>query len=133
MEPDDATASAFTDLQSVTAWAELTGDPADHTTAPGSLLHQLGASPDDSLRALDSITEAAVNAFLGTWTVNGVPPTPVQRTKAEMIGRAARIALGTQKRVEQVAAAKLASDIAMAKASAARLFLHHLHAPAGYT
>ena len=57
VEPDAAETAALTDVTSVAAWAELTGDPADHNAALRSFLHQLGASPDDSLRTLASMTE----------------------------------------------------------------------------
>ena len=120
-EPTDAELQDFATLAEVAAWAALPGTADDDKSALGALLLLLGAAITMPPRVVASLPEADFDALLQSWSIDGQPPTPVQRTTAAMFGLACRIACKTQKRqsqIEKEAADKAANALAFAQAQA---------------
>ena len=94
MEPTEAECQILITIEQIAAWAGL-GDKLDEeellTSARGSLLALLDVKAEDHLRALGNVSESIYLEALGTWRVHGHNPTIGERSRGEMLGKAARI------------------------------------------
>ena len=128
-------AGTWTTILQAATWAGLSGEPDDQKTELGSLLLRFGAKATMHPRVLGAMEEKDFEAVYQPpeggeaaqgWTIDSQPPTPVQATIAGLLGRACRIAVGTQKRSSEIEAALKAAEeheqqleIAKAKSSGA--------------
>lgn len=96
LEPTIAEASAFTCIDDLATWAGLAGAP--RTT----LFSLLGVTGAEHHRCLGKCTEAAFDRVLQDWRIEGQPPKPAVLAQGELLGLAARVATGAQRRTNEV-------------------------------
>jgi hypothetical protein len=102
IEPDEATVAAWTSVLDIATWAGFNPSNITHTVARDSFFELLGLESDTHYRVLGGISETDLNEYIRGWTVSGASPTPASRASAGILGRAARIACGTQRRIEDI-------------------------------
>jgi hypothetical protein len=115
VEPTVAESATFTNIGEILVWSGLRGDPADVDSESGSILNLFGAATADHHRVLGILSEADWNLVITQWRIAQQPPTPAQGAKAALLGRACRVSVGTQLRVEDLrieAQAQLAAQAA---------------------
>ena len=95
-EPTTEESDGWKVLGDMLAWTSLQGEATDENSEAGSLLKLLGATADTPIRVLGAITETDLAAVIEEWRPGGVPPTPITRSKAAILGRGARIASGLE-------------------------------------
>jgi len=121
MEPTDAHIAAWQTLTDLYDWVGFAGNVADADSVRGSFNAVIGVAATSHWRVLAAITEVDFQALVAAWQVNGTAPTPGQLAQAGIVGDAARIGAGVQKRRAAVAQEKddeLAHQRALALASA---------------
>ena len=96
MDPDPTAAAGWTALGDVVLWAKLSGEAAQAETELGSFMTLYGASMDDPIAVVGSMPQPEFSEVLANWMPGGSAPTPTQKSKAAMVGRAARILSGLQ-------------------------------------
>ena len=106
LDPTAAECAAFDTVGSVMRWAGLRhGDANDPDSAIGSFLALMGMQMHDHFRLLGVLPAGDYDTIIQNWQIAGSPPTPAQRAMAALVGSAARVACGTQLRVEDQRAA----------------------------
>ena len=70
----------------------------------GTLLRLVGATGQTHWRAIGAISEDDWTQLLAQWQVSGAAPTPTLRSQGGLLGRACRIAAGSQLRLADVRA-----------------------------
>ena len=123
VDPTPDEVLTFVTLKEVLTWAAVPGDIADEKTMQGALMLALGATAAMPPRVIGAMSEGDFQSIVEKVKVDGQPPTPVQRTTAELFGRACRVSSGTQLREADYKAAcdKTAADAqALALAEAAK-------------
>ena len=91
-EPTTEESDVWKVLGDMLAWTSLQGEATDENSEAGSLLKLLGATADTPIRVLGAISEPDFAAVIEEWRPGAVPPTPITRSKAALLGRGARIA-----------------------------------------
>ena len=98
MDPTDEDLDNWMTLEDLIPWVGLKGSMTEDGSEVQTLLNILGAEPDTPIRVIGSMTKddymAVINA--DAWQPLGRPPTPTARSKAALLGRAARIACGME-------------------------------------
>ena len=119
MDPTEDDVRGFATLADIIKWSELPGESEEKSSPCGSFLALFGAAPTLHPRSLGALPKNDFDAILTTWMISERKPTPVEATRAALIGRAARVAIGAQKRQAEVdAELKAVTDLAMAQAQA---------------
>ena len=118
VDPSPDEVLTFLTVKEVLTWAAVPGEIAEEKTMQGALMLSLGATAAMPPRVIGAMSETDFQDILPKVQVDGQPPTPVQRTTAELFGRACRVASGTQLREAEF---KAASDKAAAEAHALAL------------
>ena len=78
-------------LKEVLSWAAVPGEIADVKTMQGALMLALGATAGMPPRVIGAMSDGDFQSIVEKVMVDGQPPKPVQRTTAELVGRACRI------------------------------------------
>ena len=102
VDPSEEVCATFATLKEVAAWAGVSGDPADAKSPLGALLHALGATVELHPRIIAAMPEADYAMIMEEFLIDGVKPTPVQRTTAALLGSACRVMWGTQRRLADI-------------------------------
>ena len=123
IDPSVDEVNGFASLTVVLDWAGVPGTADDDKTMRGALLLSLGAEEAMPPRVVGAMTEGDFSAILDTIKLDGAQPTPVQRTTADLLGRACRVASGLEPRLVEVMqrqkkAEEDLQNLAMAKATA---------------
>ena len=115
IDPSPEDVLTFKTVAEVLGWAAVPGEIDDEKTMKGAVMLALGATAAMPPRAIGAMSEADFLSVIDKAWVDGQPPTPVQRSTAELFGRACRVASGTQLRESEF---KAASDEAAAESHA---------------
>ena len=98
MDPTDEDLENWKTLEDLIPWVGLKGSMTEEGSEVKTLLTVLGAEPDTQIRVIGSMTKEDYTAIINAdaWQPSGRPPTPTVRSKAALLGRAARIACGME-------------------------------------
>ena len=98
MDPTDEDLENWKTIGDLIPWVGLKGSMTEDGSEVKTLLTVLGAEPDTQIRVIGSMTKEDYTAVINAdaWQPLGRPPTPTARSKAALLGRAARIACGME-------------------------------------
>ena len=108
--PTDQDLESWSTLADIFTWVGLSTD-AGPESPEGSLIDHMGLQIETPIREVGMIDETDFTEALSEWTIDGVRPPLLLRSKAKMVGHLARVYMGKEYTVEQTMAydAKVAS------------------------
>ena len=101
IEPNESEVISFATVSDVADWAGVPS-PAPDAGARSSLFALLGLSGSEHYRVLGAVPQSDFESILATWRVGEAAPSPALLASAGLWGRAARVACGAQRRVEDI-------------------------------
>ena len=102
LDPNEEEVAELKTAGNLLIWVGLEGDPSSLQSAPGSLLHLVGATVTTPVRVLGMMPDADWEAIIEKWKIptgtdeDPTPPTPAQAAQAALVGRASRVLCGVQ-------------------------------------
>jgi hypothetical protein len=114
-EPTLADCASFTTIEKVFDWVGVTAD----SPSAKSLLELIGSAGTEHARSFSVVSEGYWDRMPVSWKIDGDPPSLIQAAQAGLVGRAIRIAFGSQKRMSEIELmAKYAANANLAAAAA---------------
>ena len=96
MDPAVDELNAMKTIQDVLNWAKVSGDPAVKKTPRGAFLDYMGVTEDEHPRNFGAMPKNQFDDYTDKIKVDGNDPSPVLKTKLGLVGRVARILVGTE-------------------------------------
>ena len=96
MDPAVDELNAMKTIQDILNWAKVSGDPADKKTPRGAFLDYMGVTEDEHPRNFGAMPKNQFDDYTDKIKVDGNDPSPVLKTKLGLVGRVARILVGTE-------------------------------------
>lgn len=101
--PSEQDLESWSTLADIFTWVGLSTE-AGPESPEGSLLDHMGLQIETPIREVGMIDEADFTEALSEWTIDGVRPPLLLRSKAKMVGHLSRVYMGKEYTVEQTLA-----------------------------